>query len=96
MVSHKIENINLSKTGKDRVDWARQNMPILQSLKKRFSKTLPFRGQKISICLHVEAKSAVWVETLMAGGAEVAITGSPGSTQDDTAAYMVEKMGFTL
>ena len=96
MVSHKIENINLSKTGKDRVDWARQNMPILQSLKKRFSKTLPFRGQKISICLHVEAKSAVWVETLMAGGAEVAITGSPGSTQDDTAAYMVEKMGVEV
>ena len=50
MVSHKIENIKLSKAGKDRVDWARQNMPILQSLKKRFSKTLPFRGQKIGIC----------------------------------------------
>ena len=96
MVSHKIENIKLSHKGKDRVDWARQNMPILQSLKRRFSKTLPFREHKISICLHVEAKSAVWVETLMAGGAEVAITGSPGSTQDDTAAYMVDKMGVEV
>ncbi len=96
MISHKIENINLSKTGKNRVDWARQNMPILLSLKKRFNKTRPFYGQKISICLHVEAKSAVWIETLMAGGAEVAITGSPGSTQDDTAAYMVDKMGVEV
>ena len=96
MTYYKIENIKLSGAGKDRVDWARQNMPILQSIKKRLSKERPFRDQKISICLHVEAKSAVWVETLMAGGAQVAITGSPGSTQDDTAAYMVSQMGVEV
>ena len=96
MAYHKIENIKLSRAGRDRVDWARQNMPILHSIKERFIKELPFRNQKISICLHVEAKSAVWAETLMAGGAQVAITGSPGSTQDDTAAYMVNEMGVEV
>jgi adenosylhomocysteinase len=67
-------------------------MPILRSIRERFAVEQPFRGCKIGICLHVEAKSGVWIETLMAGGAEIAITGSPGSTQDDTAAYLVKEM----
>jgi adenosylhomocysteinase len=96
MVNHKIEDINLSAAGLDRVDWARHNMPILRAIKERLSAEQPFKNHKIGICLHVEAKSAVWVETLMAGGAEVAITGSPGSTQDDTAAYMVKEQGVKV
>lgn len=96
MSEHKIKDIGLSESGKDRVDWARHNMPVLQAIKKRLAVEQPFKGHKIGICLHVEAKSAVWVETLMAGGAEVAFTGSPGSTQDDTAAYMVKEMGVEV
>ncbi len=90
---YRIENIDLDKSGKDRVDWARHHMPVLGAIRSRLEKEKPFAGMNIGICLHVEAKSAVWVETLMAGGAQVAITGSPGSTQDDTAAYMVKHMG---
>lgn len=96
MKNHKIENIGLHESGKDRIDWARNNMPILQAIKKRVRAEQPFKNQKIGICLHVEAKSGVWIETLIAGGAEIAITGSPGSTQDDTAAYLVKKMGVDV
>ena len=77
MANYKIKDINLSESGKDRLDWARHHMPIMQALKERFSVEKPFAGHKIGISLHIEAKSGVWVETMMAGGAEVAITGNP-------------------
>jgi adenosylhomocysteinase len=93
---HKIQDIGLYASGQDRVDWARHNMPILQAIKGRLSVEQPFKGHKIGICLHVEAKSGVWIETLIAGGARIAITGSPGSTQDDTAAYLVKEMGVEV
>ena len=93
MGDHKINDAGLYASGKDRVDWARHNMPILRSLKERLVVEQPFKGHKIGICLHVEAKSGVWIETLIAGGATIAITGSPGSTQDDTAAWLVKELG---
>lgn len=89
MQPHQIEDLALADAGSGRVIWARRNMPILAAIKRRLTEEKPFAGHKIGICLHVEAKSAVWIETLMAGGAEISITGSPGSTQDDTAAYLV-------
>ncbi len=96
MSDHKIKDIGLHASGKDRVDWARHNMPILGAIKQRLVVEQPFKGHRIGICLHVEAKTGVWIETLMAGGAEVAITGSPGSTQDDTAAFLVKEMGVEV
>lgn len=96
MSDYRIRDIDRHASGKDRVDWARHNMPILGAIKQRLSVEQPFRGHKIGICLHVEAKSAVWIETLIAGGARIAITGSPGSTQDDTAAYLVKEMGVEV
>ena len=92
----KIKDLSLHASGKDRVDWARHNMPILRAIKQRLSVEQPFKGHKIGICLHVEAKTGVWLETLIAGGASIAITGSPGSTQDDTAAYLVKEMGVEV
>ncbi|NCF14568.1 MAG: adenosylhomocysteinase [Gammaproteobacteria bacterium] len=96
MSGRKIKDLSLHASGKDRVDWARQNMPILRALKQRLSVERPFEGHKIGICLHVEAKTGVWLETLIAGGASIAITGSPGSTQDDTAAYLVKELGVEV
>jgi adenosylhomocysteinase len=96
MSDHNVQDIGLYASGKDRVDWARHNMPILQAIRGRLSVEQPFKGHKIGICLHVEAKSGVWIETLIAGGARIAITGSPGSTQDDTAAYLVKEMGVEV
>ena len=96
MGEYLIKDIGLAPSGKNRIDWARHNMPILRSIRERFAVEQPFKGRKIGICLHVEAKSGVWIETLISGGAEIAITGSPGSTQDDTAAYLVKEMGVDV
>ena len=96
MQPYEIEDIAQADEGARRVVWARQNMPILATIKQRLTQEKPFNGHKVGICLHVEAKSAVWIETLMAGGAEVAITGSPGSTQDDTAAYLVRDRNVSV
>ena len=84
------------ENGLRRIDWVRAYMPILRSLKPEFERDKPFNGLKIGICLHVEPKTAVWLEVLQAGGAEIFITGSPGSTDDDTAAAIAESMGVRI
>ncbi|MCL2459831.1 MAG: adenosylhomocysteinase [Euryarchaeota archaeon] len=73
-------------TGNQKIEWARQYMPVLGSITETFKKEQPFAGMKIGMALHVEAKTANLVLTLVAGGAEVYITGcNPLSTQDDVA-----------
>ena len=73
-------------TGKLKIEWAAQYMPVLATIAKQFVKEQPFTGITIGMALHVEAKTANLVSTLTAGGAEVHITGcNPLSTQDDVA-----------
>jgi len=73
-------------SGKLKIEWAAQYMPVLAAIKKQFEKKKPFTGMTIGMALHVEAKTANLVSTLAAGGAEVYITGcNPLSTQDDVA-----------
>jgi adenosylhomocysteinase len=73
-------------SGKLKIEWAAQYMPVLAAIKKQFEKEKPFAGMTIGMALHVEAKTANLVSTLAAGGAEVHITGcNPLSTQDDVA-----------
>ena len=73
-------------SGKLKIEWAAQYMPVLAAIKKQFVKEKPFAGMTIGMALHVEAKTANLVSTLAAGGAEVHITGcNPLSTQDDVA-----------
>ncbi len=73
-------------SGKLKIEWAAQYMPVLAAIKKQFVKEKPFTGMTIGMALHVEAKTANLVSTLSAGGAEVHITGcNPLSTQDDVA-----------
>jgi adenosylhomocysteinase len=73
-------------SGKLKIEWAAQYMPVLAAIKKQFVKEKPFVGMTIGMALHVEAKTANLVSTLAAGGAEVHITGcNPLSTQDDVA-----------
>ncbi len=80
------------KSGDLKISWARQYMPVLSSIRERFEREQPFAGMTIGMALHVEAKTAVLVETLAAGGAEVHITGcNPLSTQDDVAAALNER-----
>lgn len=73
-------------SGKLKIEWAAQYMPVLAAIKKQFVKEKPFAGMTLGMALHVEAKTANLVSTLAAGGAEVHITGcNPLSTQDDVA-----------
>ena len=73
-------------SGKLKMEWAAQYMPVLAAIRKQFVKDKPFEGMTIGMALHVEAKTANLVSTLAAGGAEVHITGcNPLSTHDDVA-----------
>ncbi len=72
--------------GTAKIQWAERNMRVLARIRERFESERPLDGLKIGMALHVEAKTAVLVKTLIAGGAEVAITGcNPLTTQDDVA-----------
>ncbi|WP_226011289.1 adenosylhomocysteinase [Halomicrobium salinisoli] len=82
--------------GRRKMDWARQHMPILASLRETFEDERPFEGERIGMAMHVEAKTAVLAETLAAAGAEVAITGcNPLSTHDDVSAALDAVEGVT-
>jgi len=77
------------REGRRKIDWAIQHMPILDALREEFEAERPLSGERIGMAMHVEAKTAVLVETLAAGGAEVAITGcNPLSTHDDVSAAL--------
>ena len=87
-----IKDINLSKEGNLRAEWASREMPVLRSIKERFLKEKPLEGIKISGCLHITAETANLVDALTAGGANVSMCASnPLSTQDDIAAYLVSQ-----
>ena len=85
-----------AKRGRDKIDWVRSYMPILNAIEKEFRETKPFDGMKIAMSIHLEAKTAYLAEVLMAGGAKVQVTGcNPLSTQDDVAAALAEE-GFVV
>jgi adenosylhomocysteinase len=78
-------------TGEQKIQWAKQYMPVLNAIEERFRKEKPLAGQTVGMALHVEAKTACLVRTLAAGGAKVCITGcNPLSTQDDVAAALTK------
>ena len=77
---------DLIESGNQKIEWARNHMPVLAIINEHFKQKKPLKGHRVGMALHVEAKTAVLVETLASGGAEVAITGcNPLSTQDDVA-----------
>ena len=91
-----IKDINLAPSGADKIAWVASYMPILNSIKAEFERTKPFRGKKIAMSIHLEAKTAYLAKVLRAGGAEVWVTGcNPLSTQDDVAAALAAE-GFEV
>ena len=91
-----IKDIKLAPSGHDKINWVASYMPILNTIKADFEKNQPFKGLKISMSIHLEAKTAYLAKVLKAGGAEVWVTGcNPLSTQDDVAAALVED-GFEV
>ena len=89
-IAHDIANPALAAEGKKRIEWAERNMPVL-------AKEQPFKGVRISACMHVTTETANLMRTLKAGGAEIALCASnPLSTQDDTAAALVHEYGISV
>jgi len=85
-----IKDESLAKMGRQRIDWADHQMPVLKMIRERFEKDKPLDGVVISSCLHVTSETANLIRTLIAGGAEIALCASnPLSTQDDVAASLV-------
>jgi adenosylhomocysteinase len=90
-MKYDIKDIRLSGRGKRRIEWASDNMPVLNLIAKRFAKERPLAGTKIACCLHVTTETAVLMLTLKAGGAQVSLCASnPLSTQDDVAASLAK------
>ncbi len=86
-----VKDPKLAPSGKMKMAWAREHMPVLAKITRRLVSQKTFKGYKIGTCLHLEAKTAVLAESIHQAGAEVAITGSnPLSTQDDVAAALSE------
>ncbi len=89
-MDHDVKDLSLAAEGKKRSDWAGRDMPVLELIKQRFEKEKPFKGLKMSACLHVTAETANLCRTIKAGGAELLLCASnPLSTQDDVAASLV-------
>ena len=90
-----VSNPKLAAAGKKRILWADNDMPVLQLVRERFTKEKPFKGVRLSGCLHVTAETANLMRTLKAGGANVLLCASnPLSTQDDVAASLVKDFGI--
>jgi len=88
-----IRDIKLAKKGALRIEWARQDMPVLRLIEQRFAKEKPLKGVRLAACLHVTTETANLVSALKAAGAEVYLCASnPLSTQDDVAAAMVKDL----
>jgi adenosylhomocysteinase len=92
MEQFQVKDKSLAPQGRLQIEWASKHMPVLNQIKTRFSKEKPLKGLTLGACLHVTKETAVLVETLIAGGAKVALCGSnPLSTQDDVAAALAEE-----
>ena len=89
-MASEIRDINLAPSGKIKIEWVKDHCDLLRTLEKEFEETKPFKGKKIALSVHLEAKTAYLCKVLKAGGAEMYVTGSnPLSTQDDVAAALV-------
>ena len=90
-MNYDIRDISLAPSGHTKIEWVKNNMPLLRALEDEFRSTRPFEGLKISLSVHLEAKTAYLCLVLAAGGARMSVTGSNSlSTQDDVAAALAD------
>ena len=92
MSNFKIKDLKLAPQGTLLFEWASKHMPVLNQIRRQFEKEKPLANTVIGACLHVTKETAVLIDALTAGGANVALCGSnPLSTQDEVAAFLAEK-----
>lgn len=90
-----VKDLALSPRGKDRIEWAAKDMPVLRLIRQRFEKEQPLKGVRMSGCLHITTETANLAITLKAGGADLVLCASnPLSTQDDVAAALISEYGI--
>src|SRR5881396_2291015 len=96
-MDYDIKDINLAPQGKQRIEWADREMPVLRLIRERFEAEKPLAGVKLIACAHITTETANLARTLQAGGAEaVLIASNPLSTQDDVAASLVADWGIPV
>ena len=96
-INSDIRDPGLAATGRERIEWAWQEMPVLQELMHRFSESRPLQGMRMSGCLHITTETANLARTLKSAGADLVLCASnPLSTQDDVAAALVEEFGIPV
>lgn len=96
-MDYHIKDVGLAKKGALRIEWARNQMPVLRLIGERFRKEKPLAGTRIACCLHVTTETAVLMEVLVAGGARVTLCASnPLSTQDDVAASLARHLRIAV
>ncbi|MGB5974203.1 MAG: adenosylhomocysteinase, partial [Nodosilinea sp.] len=92
-----VKDISLATQGKQRIEWAGREMPVLRQIQDRFSEEKPLAGIRISACCHVTTETAHLAIALKNGGADaVLIASNPLSTQDDVAASLVADYGIPV
>ena len=92
-----IKDIELAPQGKQRIEWADREMPVLRLIRERFEAEKPLTGVRLVACAHITTETANLARTLQAGGAEsLLIASNPLSTQDDVAASLVADWGIPV
>jgi adenosylhomocysteinase len=94
---HEVRDLSLAPLGKQRIEWAGREMPVLRQIRDRFAQEKPFAGIRLVACCHVTTETAHLAIALKAGGADaVLIASNPLSTQDDVAACLVADYGIPV
>lgn len=96
-MQYEIKDLGLAEQGRQRIEWAEREMPVLRLIRERFAQERPLAGMRLAACAHVTTETANLVRALVAGGADcVLIASNPLSTQDDVAAALVAHWGVRV
>ncbi len=94
-MKYDVKDLNLADQGKNQIEWAFKDMPVLKLIQERFIKEQPFKGMKLSACVHVTKETAALCVVMKSGGADaILVASNPLSTQDDVAAALVKHYGI--
>ncbi len=94
-MKYEVKDLNLADQGKNQIEWAFKDMPVLKLIQERFIKEQPFKGLKLSACVHVTKETAALCVVMKSGGADaILVASNPLSTQDDVAAALVKHFGI--
>ncbi|MCL2364025.1 MAG: adenosylhomocysteinase [Defluviitaleaceae bacterium] len=91
-----IRDKSLAAAGNKKIEWVKEFMPVLSQIEERFKREQPFKGMRIAVCVHLEAKTAYLGKVLAAGGAEIAVTGSNTLSTKDEICAGLDSQGYNV